>query len=156
MIQINIPGKGLLEIRHVVFDYNGTIAEDGKLIPGVKEGIDEFSDSLTFHVITADTFGSVKNQLHDVNVVLKIISSQNQDQKKLEYLKTLGQNYTLCVGNGTNDMLMLKESIIGLSVLGEEGLATSSLLASDLIVRNILDVFDFFKTPERLIATLRK
>ena len=72
MIKINIPGFGQINIEHVVFDYNGTIAMDGELIKGVKEG-----------------------------------------------------------------------------------LALSSLLAADLMVKDTLDVFAFFQTPERLIASLR-
>ena len=37
MIQIEIPGRDLITIEHLVLDYNGTIAEDGHLIPGVAE-----------------------------------------------------------------------------------------------------------------------
>ncbi len=29
---IDIPGFGKIDIKHVVFDYNGTIARDGELI----------------------------------------------------------------------------------------------------------------------------
>ena len=57
MIHIYIPGVGKKQIAHVVFDYNGTLAQDGVLIFGVKEGIKAFSDNVAFHVITADTFG---------------------------------------------------------------------------------------------------
>ncbi len=32
---MDIPGVGQKQIRHVVFDYNGTIAKDGILIPGM-------------------------------------------------------------------------------------------------------------------------
>ncbi|MFH2057969.1 MAG: ATPase P [Pseudomonadota bacterium] len=155
MMNIDIPGFGKIEIEHVVFDYNGTIAQDGELIKGVKEGIAKFSSQMNFHVITADTFGFVKKQLQDVNAVLTIISNKNQDQKKLDYVNTLGAKQTICVGNGANDRLMLKEACIGIAVLGDEGLASSSFVATDLIVKNILDIFGFFKTPERLIASLR-
>ncbi len=155
MLRLTVPGMKHLEIRHVVFDFNGTIAKDGKLINGVKQGIDEFSDRLKFHIITADTFGSVKEQLDNVDAVLTVISNKNQDQKKLSYLKTLGIHQTICVGNGANDVLMLDESIIGIAVLGEEGIASDAISASDHMVKNIRDVFGFFKTPERLVATLR-
>jgi soluble P-type ATPase len=57
MIHMNIPGFGKINIEHVVFDYNGTIALDGKLIKGVKEGIKKYSRQVKFHVITADIFG---------------------------------------------------------------------------------------------------
>lgn len=152
---IDIPGFGNMNIEHVVFDYNGTIARDGELIKGVKEGIERLSGGCQFHVITADTFGFVRKQLQDVGAVLTIISSDNQDQKKLDYVKSLGADRTLCAGNGVNDRLMLKESCLGIAVLGDEGLAVSSLLSADLVVKNILDIFDFLETPQRLIAALR-
>ena len=37
MIRIEIPGRDELCIEHVLLDYNGTIAADGTLIPGVGE-----------------------------------------------------------------------------------------------------------------------
>lgn len=156
MIEINIPGTGSFHIEHVVFDFNGTIATDGQLIKGVRQGIKDHSDSLTFHVITADTFGFVKKELEDLDIALTIIPEKNQAQSKLDYLKTLGPDRTVCVGNGANDQLMLEQACIGIALLGDEGVATSTLLAADLMIKNILDVFDYFKTPQRLIAGLRE
>ncbi|MCG8642634.1 MAG: ATPase P [Desulfobacterales bacterium] len=155
MIQVDIPGKECLKIRHVIFDYNGTIGKDGKLIQGVKQGIRQFSDRLTFHVLTADTFGSAKKQLQGVNALLTVISKDNQHQKKLDYLDALGAEQTLCAGNGRNDVLMLKKACIGIAVLGDEGVSSACLSASDIVVKDILDVFGLLKTPERIIATLR-
>lgn len=155
MIRLDIPGNACCCIRHVVFDYNGTIARDGRIIPGVKKEIQQFSDRLGFHVLTADTFGSVKQQVHGMDAVLTVISKDHQDRKKLDYVNSLGPGQTLCVGNGRNDALMLREAGIGIAVLGDEGLSSAALLASDLMVRDILDVFALLRTPERLIATLR-
>jgi soluble P-type ATPase len=155
MMDINIPGFGPICIKHVVFDYNGTVAKDGSLIKGVRHGIKQFSSQLEFHVITADTFGFVKKELKDVKTNLTIIPKDNQAQSKLDYVSKLGLAQTISVGNGANDELMLKEACIGIAVLQEEGLASSSFMAADLMVRDILDIFDLFKTPERLIATLR-
>lgn len=156
MIITDIPGVGQKQINHVVFDYNGTIAQDGVLIPGVKEGIAAFSDKLTFHVITADTFGFVKKELSGINCSITIIPEKDQAEFKFDFIRQLGSDLTLCVGNGANDHLMLKEAAIGIAVLQEEGLAVSSLLMADLVVKNILDLFDFFRTPDRLKATLRR
>lgn len=156
MILIDIPGVGQKQICHVVFDYNGTIARDGILIPGVKEGISAFSDQLFFHVITADTFGFVKKQIFGMDCSITIIPEKDQAESKLEFIRKLGPGETLCVGNGANDRLMLKEAAIGIAVLQEEGMAVSALLSSDLVVKDILDVFGFLRTPDRLKATLRK
>ena len=41
MIQIDIPGYKTLRIKYLVLDVNGTLACDGKLVPGVKERIDQ-------------------------------------------------------------------------------------------------------------------
>ena len=38
MIRIDIPGTGPVEIKRVMFDYNGTIAVDGRLIDGGRTG----------------------------------------------------------------------------------------------------------------------
>ena len=52
---VEIPGRETLEIKDIVFDYNGTIAIDGKLIGDVSKNINELSSSFNFYVITADT-----------------------------------------------------------------------------------------------------
>ena len=37
MIALTIPGFGALELQHLVLDYNGTLAVDGKLIRGLRD-----------------------------------------------------------------------------------------------------------------------
>ena len=155
MIRIDIPGTGPVEIKHVMFDYNGTIAVDGRLIDGVGQAVNRLADQLDFYVVTADTFGSVKAQLEGVKAEVALISDKDQDQKKLDLLNRIGAEGTLAVGNGVNDALMLKHAGIGIAVLGEEGMSMAALRSADLMVRNILDVFSFFDDPKRLIATLR-
>ena len=43
MLEIDIPGRGTFEIRHVVCDYNGTIAADGCLMEGIAGRIREIT-----------------------------------------------------------------------------------------------------------------
>ena len=152
---IKIPGRKTVEIKNVLFDYNGTIAIDGQLIAGVAESINELSSNFNFHVITADTFGSVEKELKEVSCRIIKIPEENQDQTKLDYLLKLGKETTLCAGNGRNDKLILKESVVGIAILQDEGACTDTLMASDIICRSILDVFEFLKKPDRLKATLR-
>tara|TARA_B100001063_G_scaffold201182_1_gene194498 strand:- start:2294 stop:2761 length:468 start_codon:yes stop_codon:yes gene_type:complete len=154
-VKVNIPGKEELELQNIVFDYNGTIAIDGKLIEGIKKSINELSNSFKFYVITADTYGSVEKELVDTNCEIIKISKSSQDISKLDFIKSLGSSTTLSVGNGRNDKLMLKESILGIAILQDEGLCTETLLNSDILVKSIFDVFSFLKDENRLIATLR-
>jgi soluble P-type ATPase len=150
-----IPGREEIEITDVLFDYNGTIAVDGQLIDGVAESINELAEDVNFHVITADTFGSVVKALANVNCKVVKIPKGEQDSSKLDYLLKLGKENTLCVGNGKNDKLILKESVIGIALIQDEGACVESLLAADIVCKSVLDVFAFFKVPDRMKATLR-
>jgi len=66
MIEINIPGFGSLELDHLVLDYNGTMALDGQLIEGVRERLIALAREITIHVLTADTFGRVEENVSDI------------------------------------------------------------------------------------------
>lgn len=155
MIRVEIPGTGPVHIQNVMFDYNGTIAADGRLLDGVGPAMNRLAHQLDFHVVTADTFGSVQAQLGGVKADIVRIANQDQDQKKLDVLKRIGTDTTMAVGNGVNDALMLKHAKLGVAVLGEEGMALPAMISADVMIRHILDVFAFFEKPKRLIATLR-
>jgi soluble P-type ATPase len=152
---LEIPGRKPIEIENVVFDYNGTVAIDGKLIDGVGEMINELAGDIRFHVITADTFGSVEKELAGVNCRVVKISNDKQDVRKLDYLLGLGKERTLCVGNGRNDTLMLRESAVGIALIQDEGVCVESLLAADIACKSIMDVFAYLKNSNRIKATLR-
>lgn len=154
-MNITIPGRDALQISNIVFDYNGTIAINGQLINGVGELINEYARSFNFYVITADTYGTVEKDLSDVACRVVKIEENDQDRAKLEFLNNLGKHETLCVGNGRNDRLMLKEAALGIALIQEEGGCVETLLAADIACRSVFDVFGFLKTPNGLIATLR-
>ena len=155
MIIFEIPGRKKIGIQDIVFDYNGTIAIDGKLIKGVGKEINKLANIINFHIITADTYGSVEKALDNINCKVIKIPEENQDISKLDYLIKTGKETTLCVGNGKNDHLMLKESILGIALIQDEGACVESLLSADIVCKSIMDVFAYFKTPDRIIATLR-
>ena len=155
MIEIDIPGKKFLQLEHLVLDYNGTIAFDGVLIDGVEECLRELSQKLNIHVITADTFGSVKKALEDIDCILAVIPLDQQDVAKLEYVNNLGCEQTMSMGNGLNDRLMLKASALGVAVIQGEGAVFETLASADVVCTDILSAFSLLRNPLRLIATLR-
>jgi len=155
-MKINIPGGETFEIKHIVSDYNGTIALDGKLVEGVADLINELSTDIRFHVITADTFGSVERELQKIDCEIFKIESIEQDQAKAEYVRKLGADNVAALGNGRNDLLMLRQAALGIGILYHEGICTKTLLASRVICPNPIDAIGYFKNPKRLIATLRK
>ena len=155
MLEINIPGGRRLQLKHIVLDYNGTIACDGNLISGVKENLVALADKLQIHILTADTFGNARRGLEGIKCELSIIAPESQDIGKLDYVKRLGAENTVCVGNGRNDQLMLKEAALGIAVILEEGVAAATLSAADVVCTNIVSALELLENPMRLIATLR-
>lgn len=152
---IEIPGFGDLNIEHIVFDYNGTIAAGGIPLHGVKELLNRLAEQYKIHVITADTFGTVKRELESANCSVVIIESRNQNQAKLDYITTLGADRCAAIGNGNNDRFMLKAAALGICLMGDEGAFSGAMLESEIICRNITDALNLFFDTKRLIATLR-
>ena len=155
MIEISIPGWGALRLNHLVLDYNGTLAVDGDLVQGVKDALKNLAKHLEIHVLTADTFGKVRAQLEGVSCSLSVLPVEEQDKGKLAYVKRLDPARTVCMGNGRNDRLMLKEAALGVAVVLEEGAAVDTILSADVVCTNILSALDLLTNPLRLTATLR-
>jgi len=154
-MRFEIPGQEPLELKHLVCDYNGTIAEDGVLIPGVAEALNRLADSLTIHVVTADTHGSARYELEGVRCALVIIGNEDQNREKGDFVRSLGSASVVALGNGRNDEEMLREAGLGIALVLTEGAFTRTLVASDLVCRSALDALALFEKPGRLISGLR-
>lgn len=155
MFSIQIPGFGTLSIDHLVLDYNGTLAVDGMLLAGVKDGLNTISEKLAIHVVTADTFGKAASGLNGVNCRLTVLEAGQQDQAKVDFVNRLGAVRTASIGNGRNDELMLAASALGIAVILGEGASLVSLNAADIVCTDILSALELFVHPLRLTATLR-
>ena len=117
MIEIRIPGDDDLKLEHLVLDYNGTLAFDGELLPRVKDTLISLATKIDVHVLTADTFGKVRDRLDGVACHVEIIPGESQDQEKLAYIEALGVENVASIGNGRNDRLMLKRSALATCLL---------------------------------------
>jgi soluble P-type ATPase len=155
MISIDIPGFGNLELAHLVLDYNGTLALDGKLLPGVAEALRGMAASIRIHVITADTFGLAREQLADLPVELTITPAEGQADIKLQFVSALGANTVAAIGNGRNDYKMLGAAALSIALVQREGGAAQALASADLASTSVLDALGLLRNPKRLVATLR-
>jgi soluble P-type ATPase len=156
MIKIEIPGNRIIRLRNLLLDYNGTLAVDGSLLPNVKELLIELSGKLNIHIVTADTFGMVKEKMSGIECTINIITSGNEQLQKLSYLQSLNAEESVCMGNGSNDVLMLEQATLGILVIGHEGVAGSCLKHADIVCNDIQDALNLLLHPQRIIATLRK
>jgi len=87
---------------------------------------------------------------------IKITPERNSEaEAKNSELIKLGKEVTIAVGNGNNDALMLKNSILGISVLGSESATVKSILNSDVVVLDPISAIDFLLDEKIMIGTLR-
>jgi P-type E1-E2 ATPase len=155
MLAIAIPGFHDLEIEHLVMDYNGTLAIDGRLIPGVRDVLDALASQVEIHVVTADTFGFAASELSGLPVKMTVIPLEGQAEAKLAYVQKLGAQRVCAIGNGRNDRKMLAAAAVGVALVQREGGAGEALAAAAVVTGDVLDALDLLRHPARLIATLR-
>lgn len=154
MLSIQIPGRETLTLQHLILDYNGTIAEDGELIPGIDERLENLAQSLKICVITADTHGTAAKKCARLPLeVLTFPTTQVGKIKAAEAEKRTGG--VVCIGNGFNDIQMAQSCDLSICVMGKEGCCGALLLHADVVVTSILDALDLLLKPSRLRATLR-
>ena len=156
MIECSVPGYGDLRIGHCVSDFSGTLSEDGRLLPGVRERINKLAEKVQIHVLTADTHGRAGRELEGLPCLVRFLASDDHTQEKCRYVESLGAADVFAIGNGNNDVAMLRAARVGVAVCLAEGCSGEAAAAADILVRSPLDALDLLLTTNRLLATLRR
>lgn len=157
---ITIPGRGNFELAHLVLDVNGTVAESGRMIEGVRELLLALRRAgWQVHWVTADTRGrqaALDKELGWPAVRIAPGVAGGEAAQKAAFVRELGVPHVVAIGNGANDVEMLREAALGIAVLGPEGLALDAMLAADVVAPSIHGALDLLLDPNRLVATWRK
>lgn len=156
MLELTVPGWRSFRLAHLVLDVNGTLAKDGEPLPGVAERLEALRQRLTLHVLTANTYGRQAEIDASLGLTaVRLRPDEPEVEQKARYVRVLGGDSVVAIGNGANDAGMLREAAIGIAVLGPEGLAVETLLVADVVAAP-LDALDLLLHPRRLVATLRR
>jgi soluble P-type ATPase len=156
MIELNIPGRGVIQIEHLVTDVNGTLALDGHLVEGVASALLRLSDRIQIHLLTADTHGRQDIIDQQLGMQAVRITPGGESEAKAAYVHQLGPERVISLGQGMNDAGMMREAVIGICILSPEGLASETLQAADLVLPDILSALSLLEKPMRLVASLRR
>lgn len=156
MIEVNIPGRGIIQLEHLVCDVNGTLAVDGWLPEGLGRILNNLQDRLEVHLLTADTHGRQNQIDRQLNLQAVRIQPGEESNQKAEYVRRLGADCVVAIGQGANDAAMLKSAAIGVCVMSPEGTAIETLLSADLVVPDIHCALELLEKPIRIGASLRK
>jgi P-type E1-E2 ATPase len=156
MIELTIPGRGVYGLEHLVMDVNGTLAIDGQLMDGIAKKIASLHDRLTVHLLTADTHGKQAVIDQQLGLTAVRIAPGRESLQKAEYVRKLGSEKVVAIGQGANDAEMLEAAHLGICVMSMEGVAKETLLTADLVVPNSIAAFELLEKPLRIVASLRK
>lgn len=156
MIELTIPGRGSLRIQHLVTDVNGTFAVDGVLIDGLTKRISSLRNKLEIYMLTADTHGRQTVIDEQLNLKATRVQPGNEALQKAEFVRKLGADTVVAVGQGANDSQMLKAAALGICVMSQEGVAVETMVSADIVVPDIFTALDLLDKPVRIVASLRK
>lgn len=145
-------GHDPVTMAELAIDFTGTLSKDGALLPGVAERLRKLAKRIRITVLTADTFGKAHEAMAGLPVELQLIAT---GINKKEYVKKLGTGSLVAIGNGRNDVEMIKQAAIGIAVVGPEGGSGELIGVADVVVNDINDALDLVANPLRLKATLR-
>ncbi len=162
MLALTIPGRETLALEHLVCDVNGTLAEDGFLIDGVAGRLAQLAATLTIHLLTADTYGTMTDIVEQIRQAALSVDATSPQAHRVEtgadkarYVGELAAHSVVAIGNGANDEAMFQRAALSIGVIAGEGACVRTLLATQIIATSPLDALDLLLTPKRLIATLR-
>jgi len=152
-MDIKLPGRGMTNIKNLIFDFNGTLTENRKLSEAGREVLETLSQKYAVYVATSDTFGNAKEELKGLNVKIVTVKSGSE---KLELVMKLGYASTIAIGNGNNDKSMLKKAVIGICVIGPDGASFNAISSADIIVNDIKKVISLLSDGSLIFSVLRK
>jgi P-type E1-E2 ATPase len=141
-----------LALEHLVLDLNGTLTNRGKLIAGVEDRLRMVRERFSVHLATADTFGTAAEIATHLGLDLHPVGD-GTDKRRL--VVELGPDATAAIGNGVNDVPMLRAVRLGIVVIGPEGASSAALAAADVVTSTVLEALDLVRDPRALEATLR-
>ena len=152
MLHVPVPGVGELRLEHLVLDVNGTLTDRGRLLDGVAERLRTVGSVLALHVVSSDTYGNAEEIAAGAGAAFRRVT--HGDEKRA-FVERLGPAATAAVGNGRNDVAMLRAAALGIAVIGPEGANAAALAAADVVAGSIGAALDLLADPQALAATLR-
>lgn len=155
-VLVEVPGAPVRHLEHLLLDLNGTLALDGRLLDGVAERVRRLRASVRVWVVTADTFATLAEVQARLGLPDSDVVRAGSGADKVALLTRLGPPACAVIGNGANDVQVVRAAGLGLVVLGPEGAAADTLAAADIVCASVLDALDLLIHPSRISATLRR
>jgi P-type E1-E2 ATPase len=107
-------------------------------------------------MLTADTHGRQASIDEQLNLKATRVQPGNEATAKAQFVRQLGADTVVAIGQGANDAEMLKTAALGICVMSQEGAAVETMISADIVLPDIFAALDLFEKPVRIVASLRK
>ena len=158
MIEMTIPGRGVLKLEHLVCDVEGTLTLDGRFRDELFKPLIGLRDRLDVHLITPDVYGwqdEIDHRLGLRAVRIQTTEDVPGAEQKRAFVERLGAQRVIAIGQGADDARMLAAAALGICVFSPEGVSPAALMAADLVVADTLTALHLLTYPLRIVNTLR-
>jgi P-type E1-E2 ATPase len=152
MIALKWPDGQVTTLTHALFDFNGTLAVDGRVGHAVTARLARVAELLTCVVASADTHGTLAASGLPVRWQ-RVVEGREKAAIVQAWQREGGR--VAVIGNGRNDVEALRLADLALVVAGQEGVHRLALEAADAVFRSPVAALDALLHPARLVATLR-
>jgi soluble P-type ATPase len=141
-----------VELRTAIFGVNGTLTVKGQLLPGVAQRLQKLRGELDILLVSSDTYGTLDTIADELRLPARRAANAAE---KAAILAGVGASTCAAVGNGENDLLLLRDAALGLAVIGPEGCSPRLFVTADIVCASATDAIDLLLDPRRVTATLR-
>ena len=143
----------LINIKNIILDLNGTLANYGKVTDETKSLIKKLKQ-LKYNIvlISGDIRGNASVIAKDLNIELLLGSSSDEKAKQM---KAFEYEETAAIGNARIDIGTFQNAKISIATIQAEGIHTGILEHVDILVNSVEDALNLFIETKSLEATLR-
>jgi len=110
VIEVDVPGWKQLRLATLVLDVNGVLALGGRLLGEAANRLEALRGHVDVQLLSADTYGqldAIANQLH---AKARRLTPGDEAGQKAAFVQQLGASGVVAIGNGMNDVGILKEA----------------------------------------------
>jgi len=147
------PEQELIEIKNIILDLNGTLANLGKVSEKAKQLIFDLK-KLNYNIvlISGDIRGNAADIAKELDIDLFLGANSNEKAKQMQQFN---KEETAAIGNARIDIGTFINSKIAIATLQNEGIHAKILEHIDILVPSIEDALNLFIETKSLEATLR-
>jgi soluble P-type ATPase len=152
-MKYNIPEIGEINIKTIVLDLNGTLADYGIIKQSTKKLLEKLKDKgFKLVLISGDIRGNAAGMAAELG--LELYRGKNSTEKASK-TKMFDKETTAAIGNARIDIGTFENAKISVATIRKEGIHTGILKYVDIVVFDIDDALNLFLNPKALEGTLR-